>query len=184
MTKIILRRRADLDDWFFVPELEECDTASLSNRFLSAKDMRGLNLQGVNMRGSRLTDTDFTGSDLSGADLRDTYMHDTILTDVNLTGADLKGARHLATAKHKNILQIRPLGESPWLIAAYVNKDEDLLAIGWQPAKTIDEWEAMTDEEMAATDSEALPFWPREKEHIIREARDKCAEFRAKGGVK
>lgn len=178
MTKIILRRRADRADWDHVPELEECDTSSLSYKHLSARDMRNMNLQGVNMRGSILASTDFTGSDLSGADLRDADMLLTVLTDVNLTGANLKGAKWLSILNHPSILKIQPLGEAHYAIVTFANQNEDLLVIENWSEKTINEWDAMTDEEIMDIHEKLLPFWQRQKEHILSEARRKCAEFR------
>jgi uncharacterized protein YjbI with pentapeptide repeats len=148
--------------------------AILSGAYLNDAKLNNAKLNGANLNGAKLN-----GAELKGAKLNGAILGYADLTDVDLTLVDLKCSRYLATAKHENILSIQPINKSLWAIAAYVNKGEDLLAIGCQPARTIDEWEAMNDEEIRGMEEKALEFWQREKEHIIKEARRKCAEFRA-----
>lgn len=193
MTMMVIKARTDI----YVPEQfradRHVDLQQLSGKYLCYADLAGADLseadltrtklQRANLTGANLTEaslwrTTLTNAILTEADLKGAFLWKTNLWRADLTGADLAGAKYLAEAKHDNILRINLTRESPWPIAACVTKGGDLLSIGCQPARTIDEWEDMTDEEINNMSNIALEFWRREKEYIISEARRKCAEWK------
>ena len=144
--------------------------ADLTNATLIDAALTGANLRWADLTRADLTDANLTDANLTGAVLTNATLTDADLTRADLTRAalrwaDLTGAdltRAVLRGATGNGKEIRSAQICQWPLVWTA----DVLCIGCQQ-HSISEWEAFTDEEIAAMHSEALPWWKKNKSLIM-----------------
>ena len=120
------------------------------------RDFIGANLEDANLRGANLW-----GANLWGAILRGANLWGAILRGANLRGANLEGANLRGVIG--NMKEIKFLQLDKWPIAYTA----DRLQIGCKN-HSIEEWRGFGDEAIAEMDDEALDWWRKWKDIILK----------------
>ena len=136
--------------------------ANLSGANLRGADLSDADLRDANLRGADLSGADLRGADLSGADLRGADLSGADLRGADLRGADLRGADLRDADLPCLVTKIDGLRWGVIIVAGYIT-------IGCQFHK-ISEWSAFSDSEIESMDRNALTFWTKHKDMILKVA--------------
>jgi hypothetical protein len=159
----------------------DLSNSDLSNSDLSYSDLRDSNLIGSDLSNSDLSNSDLRGSNLSGSDLRGSdlrysnlrgsNLRGSNLSDSNLRGSDLRGSDLSGSKQTINPLCI--VGMNWWILVSRTH-----LQIGCK-TYSHQEWSELSDEQIAAMDSQALEFWTTNKTMLLSVCEQHAAKSEA-----
>jgi len=167
-------KRADLREaylrwaWLRGADLRGAD---LREAYLRGANLRGANLRRADLRGANLSDADLSEADLReanlrGADLREADLRGANLREANLRGADLSEAYLRGAVGNKH--EIKSAHFDTWDMAWTMSPDGAAwLQIGCE-RYPVEDWRAFDDERIAKMDEDALPWWRKNRELVLK----------------
>jgi hypothetical protein len=141
--------------------------ADFEGAYLSYTNFRGANFRFANLEDANFSGSNFEGAYLSGANFKGANLSGANLSNTNLYNVNFEGVNLSRAIGNNREVKSLQLGE--YLVTILVGVK---IHIGCKEY-SIEEWENFTDEEIEKMDDEALKWWKKWKEIILKIAKEK-----------